>query len=116
MSLSVLAPIAAFKRQPVVRSLLKPNRFVVVRIRRSGGSLNVSFSSGTSNARIGHFFHFCSLTKVTRVARQKGRCEVKVDDEVIEQVDEMKYLGVMMSSDGSIEKEVEEAQQEWLEG
>ena len=46
-------------------------------------------------------------TRVMRVARQKGRCEVKVDDEVIEQVDEMKYLGVMISSDGSIEKEVE---------
>ena len=46
-------------------------------------------------------------TRVMRVARQKGQCEVKVDDEVIEQVDEMKYLGVMISSDGSIEKEVE---------
>ena len=46
-------------------------------------------------------------TRVMKVARQKGQCEVKVDDEVIEQVDEMKYLGVMISSDGSIEKEVE---------
>ena len=32
---------------------------------------------------------------------------MKVGDEVIEQVDEMKYLGVMISSDGSIEEEVE---------
>ena len=49
----------------------------------------------------------CMKTRVMRVARQKGRCEVKVGDEVIEQVDEMKYLGVMISSDGSLEKEVE---------
>ena len=34
------------------------------------------------------------------MARQKGQCEVKVGDEVIEQVDEMKYLGAMISSDG----------------
>ena len=33
--------------------------------------------------------------------------EVKVGDEVMEQVDEMKYLAVMIISDGSIEKEVE---------
>ena len=32
---------------------------------------------------------------------------MKVGDEVVEQVDEMKYLGIMISSDGSIEKEVE---------
>ena len=46
-------------------------------------------------------------TRVMRVARQKGRCEVRVDDEVIEQMDERKYLGVMISSNGSLEKEVE---------
>ena len=39
--------------------------------------------------------------------KAKGQCEVKVGDEVVEQVDEMKYLEVMISSDGSIEKEVE---------
>ena len=33
-------------------------------------------------------------TRVMMVARQEGRCEVKVGDEEIEQVDEMKYLGV----------------------
>ena len=32
------------------------------------------------------------MEEVMRVARQKGQCEVKVGDEVIEQVDEMKYL------------------------
>ena len=46
-------------------------------------------------------------TKVTRVARQKGRCEVRIGDMEIEQVDEMKYLGVMISSDRNMEKEVE---------
>ena len=42
-----------------------------------------------------------------QVGRQNERCEVKVGDELIEQVDEMKYLGVMISSDASIEKDVE---------
>ena len=46
-------------------------------------------------------------TKVMRVARKSEVCEVKIGDEVIEQVDAMKYLGVMISSDGSMEKEVE---------
>ena len=32
-------------------------------------------------------------TKVTRVMRQKGHCEVRIGDVEIEQVDEMKYLG-----------------------
>ena len=41
--------------------LLKPSHLVVVRIRRSSGILNVFFSSGTSNARISHFFLFRSL-------------------------------------------------------
>ena len=31
-------------------------------------------------------------TKVTRVARQKGHCEVSIGDVEIQQVDEMKYL------------------------
>ena len=46
-------------------------------------------------------------TKVTRVVRQKGHCEVRIGDMEIEQVDEMKYLGVMISSDRNMEKEVE---------
>ena len=44
---------------------------------------------------------------VMRVARQKGACEVRIGDQELEQVDEMKYLGVVMSADGRIEKEVE---------
>ena len=46
-------------------------------------------------------------TKVMRIARKREECEVKIDEEVIEQVDAMKYLGVMISSDGRMEKEVE---------
>ena len=46
-------------------------------------------------------------TKVMRIARKREECEVKIDEEVIEQVDVMKYLGVMISSDGRMEKEVE---------
>ena len=47
------------------------------------------------------------MTKVTRVARQKGHCEVRIGDMEREQVDEMKYLGVMISSNRNMEKEVE---------
>ena len=46
-------------------------------------------------------------TKVMRVARKRDSCEVSIGDQVIEQVDEMKYLGVMISSDGRMEKEIE---------
>ena len=46
-------------------------------------------------------------TKMMRVARNSEECEVKIGEETIEQVDAMKYLGVMVSSDGSMEKEVE---------
>ena len=46
-------------------------------------------------------------TKMTRVVRQKGYCEVRIGDMEIEQVDEMKYLGVIISSDRNMEKEVE---------
>ena len=46
--------------------------------------------------------------RVMRVVRQKGRCnKVRIGDIEIEDVDEMKYLGVMISSDGNMEKEVE---------
>ena len=45
-------------------------------------------------------------TKVMRVARSE-ECELKIGKEIIEQVDAMKYLGVMISSDGSMDKEVE---------
>ena len=46
-------------------------------------------------------------TKMMRVARKSEECEVKIGEETIEQVDAMKYLGVMISSDGSMDKEVE---------
>ena len=46
-------------------------------------------------------------TKVMRVARKRDSCEVSIGDQVIEQVDEIKYLGVMISSDGRMEKEIE---------
>ena len=37
-----------------------------------------------------------------RVARNcSEECEVKIGDEIIEKVDARKYLGVMISSDGS---------------
>ena len=46
-------------------------------------------------------------TKVMRVARKSEECEVTIGEEIIEQVDAMKYLGVMISSDGSMDKAVE---------
>ena len=46
-------------------------------------------------------------TKVMRVARNSEECEVEIREEIIEQVGAMKYLGVMISSDGSMDKEVE---------
>ena len=42
-----------------------------------------------------------------RVARQKGACEVRVGDQDLEQVDKMKYLGVVISADRSMAKEAE---------
>ena len=46
-------------------------------------------------------------TIVMKVARERGDCEVRVSDQAIEQVDVMKYLGVMLSSDGRMQKEME---------
>ncbi len=59
--------------QALVRSLLKPNRLAVVRIRRSGGFSNVSSSSVTSNARISPFFHFRSLPTSIRSLPRSSR-------------------------------------------
>ena len=39
-------------------------------------------------------------TKVMKVARERDSCEVEVGDQVIEQEEEMKYLGVLISSNG----------------
>ena len=46
-------------------------------------------------------------TKVMRVARKREKCEVKIEEQVIEQVNTLKYLGAFISSDGSMEMEVE---------
>ena len=42
-----------------------------------------------------------------KVARKSGVCEVMSGGRVIKQVEEMKYLGAMISRDGKMEKEVE---------
>ena len=47
-------------------------------------------------------------TKVMRVAMDREECEVKIGNEVIEQVDTMKCLpSVMVGNDGCMEKEIE---------
>ena len=45
-------------------------------------------------------------TKVMRVARQKGLCKVRMGDQELEQVYEIKSLGVVISADGSMEKKL----------
>ena len=50
-------------------------------------------------------------TKVTRIARQKGASEVRIGDQKLEQVGEMKYLGVVSSADGSMEKKLRQGLQ-----
>ena len=50
--------------------------------------------------------------------KTKVICEVRAGDQVIKQVEEMKYLGVLISSDGRMEKEVEAriaSATKWLE-
>ena len=47
-------------------------------------------------------------TRVMRVGRKHEVCNVKVKGERVEQVKEMKYLGTMISSDGSMDSEVEQ--------
>ena len=42
-----------------------------------------------------------------RVARKWEECTVMVGEEQLKQVDDMKYLGVMISGDGSMQQEVE---------
>ena len=46
-------------------------------------------------------------TRVMRVGRKHGICNVKVNGERVEQVKEMKYLGSMINSDGSMDSKVE---------
>ena len=47
-------------------------------------------------------------TRIMRVGRKHEVCIVKVKGERVEQVKEMKYLGTMISSDGSMDSEVEQ--------
>ena len=47
-------------------------------------------------------------SKVMRVARKGMKCQVMIGGEELEQVDTMKYLGVMISGDGSMDREVEQ--------
>ena len=47
-------------------------------------------------------------TRVMRVGRKHEVCNVKVKGERVEQVKEMKHLGTMISSDGSMDSEVEQ--------
>ena len=47
-------------------------------------------------------------SKVMRVARKREECQVRIGDEQLEQVDTMKYIGVIISGDGSMQREVEE--------
>ena len=46
-------------------------------------------------------------SKVMSVVRKREECCVMVGDKRLEQVDTMKYIGVMISSDGSMGREVE---------
>ena len=46
-------------------------------------------------------------TMVMRVARKSEECKVTIGEEIIEQVGAMKYLWVMISSDGNMDKKVE---------
>ena len=47
-------------------------------------------------------------TRAMLVGRKHEVCSVKVKGERMEQVKEMKYLGTMISSDGSMDSEVEQ--------
>ena len=47
-------------------------------------------------------------TRVMRIGRKKDVCKVEVNGQEVEQVEVMKYLGVMISNDGSMDSEVEQ--------
>ena len=47
-------------------------------------------------------------TKVMMVSRTGERCKISVDGEGIEEVDKLKYLGVMISGDGRCDDEIEQ--------
>ena len=47
-------------------------------------------------------------TRVMRIGRKQDVCNVEVNGQKVEQVEVMKYLGAMISSDGSMDSEVEQ--------
>ena len=47
-------------------------------------------------------------TRIMRIGRKQDVCNVKVNGQKVEQVEVMKYLGAMISSDGSMNSEVEQ--------
>ena len=47
-------------------------------------------------------------TRVMRIGRKIDVCNVEVNGQEVEQMEVMKYLGVMISSDGSMDSEVEQ--------
>ena len=47
-------------------------------------------------------------TRVMRIGRKKDVCNVEVNGQEVEQVEVMKYLGVMISNDGIMDSEVEQ--------
>ena len=47
-------------------------------------------------------------TRVMRIGRKEDLCDVEVNGQEVELVEMMKYLGVMISSDGSMDSEVEQ--------
>ena len=47
------------------------------------------------------------MTKVMEVSRVGGSCDVRVRGEQVEAVKAMKYLAVMLGSDGTMDEEVE---------
>ena len=50
----------------------------------------------------------CQKSMVMRIGRKKGMYNVDVYGQKMEQVEVMKYLGAMISSDGSIDSKVEQ--------
>ena len=47
-------------------------------------------------------------TRIMRIGKRQDVCNVKVNGQKVEQVEVMKYLGAMISSDGSMDSEVEQ--------
>ena len=47
-------------------------------------------------------------TRVMRIERRRDVCNVEVNGQEVEQVEVMKYLGVLISSDGSMDSEVKQ--------